>query len=111
VSAGFSLRDFNGPPEPPPRRSLESGIDQVFRDAERAAATERNTPVRSEATADIHGPADVAKRIASLKRDGVEQLTDPAVIKAMKPEQIVQAQREGRLMTYMSGITAPASEG
>jgi hypothetical protein len=34
--------------------------------------------------------------------NGVEQLTDPAAIKAMRPEQIVQAQRDGRLVKYLS---------
>jgi len=102
-----SLRN-RSKPEPQPRPSLESGIDKIFRDAERAA-TERSTPVTSEATADIHGPADIAKRITSLKRNGVEQITDPAAVKAMKPDQIVQAQRDGRLLQYMTGIE-PASE-
>lgn len=105
------MRPSHEPPEPPRLPDTADAIDRIMQQPAAAPHHGEDMPVRSEATADIHGPADVANRIASLKRDGVEQLTDPAAIKAMKPEQVVQAQREGRLMTYMTGITAPASDG
>lgn len=59
---------------------------------------------------DMHGPADIPRRIKALARDGVKQLTDPAVIKAMKPAEIVAAQRDGRLLQYMSGIDPSADD-
>lgn len=59
---------------------------------------------------DIHVAADIPNRIATLQREGIRQLTDPAAIKAMKPAEIEQARRDGRLLAYMSGIKPPASE-
>lgn len=106
LGSEFSLRDWPKP-EPPPRPSLGSALDKTFRDI---AADQRQPPQpgkdmtvqRSEATSDIHNAGDVASRIASLERDGVTQLTDPAAIKAMKPAEVVRAQREGRLLQYLS---------
>lgn len=95
-----SLRNWPKP-EPPPQPSVESGIDRVFRDAARAARQQhdrKDTPVQGDG---IHSMADIPGRIAALEAEGVTQLT-AADVKAMKPEEIVAAQREGRLLAYVS---------
>lgn len=86
-----------------------SSLDRIFRQAEQAQRAQQQ-PGKDSSTmtatgnlSDLHGPRDVANRIKSLAADGVTQLTQ-ADLKAMKPEEIVQAQRDGRLLQAMSGI-------
>lgn len=103
----FSTRPSHEPPEPP-RLNTSGDIDRIFRQAEQAQRAQQQPGKDSTMTAtgplsDLHGPRDVANRIKSLAADGVTQLTR-ADLKAMKPEEIVQAQRGGRLLQAMSGI-------
>ena len=109
-------RPYSQRPQPAERReSPESAIDRIFRAAER---TQQQPPQPGKGStmtgrgnlSDLHNSADVARRIAGLEQQGITQLTDPAKIKEMKPAEIVAAQREGRLLQYMTGITAPASD-
>ena len=111
---GGSLRDLTGQREPPRPAPLDSEIDRIFREAaqaQRAPQTDRKDTTVEQPLADIHGPRDVARRIKALQAEGVTQLTDAAAIKAMKPAQIVEAQRAGRLLTYMTGIGAADENG
>ncbi len=101
--------------DPPPRRDLGGDIDRIFREADQANRAQQlgkdTAMTQTGNLSDLHGPRDVANRIASLERDGVTQLTDPAVIKAMKADELVAAQREGRLLEYMSTpARTPAAE-
>jgi hypothetical protein len=108
----WSLRPSHEPPEPPRLPDTADAIDRIMRQPAAPPQTAdhgKDKPVRSEATADIHGPADIANRIKNLAAHGVTQL-GAADVKAMSPEQIVQAQRDGRLMQYMTGIDPFAAD-
>lgn len=110
----FSTRPSHEPPEPP-RLNTSGDIDRIFRQAEQAQRAQqqprKDGPMTQRgALSDLHTHRDVANRIASLKASGIEQITDRAALKAMKPEEITQAQRDGRLLQMTSGITAPPDE-
>jgi hypothetical protein len=89
-----SLRNWPKP-EPPRLPDTASAIDRIMSAA--PPQTAGNGKDTSVAPFEIHTLADVDREIASLKANGIEQLTD---VKGMTPEQIVAAQREGRLLEY-----------
>jgi hypothetical protein len=113
VDPRWSTRPSHEPPEPPRIYTADS-IDKIFRQAEQAQRAQQQPGKDSTMTAtgplsDLHGPRDVANRIKGLADAGVAQLTR-ADLKAMKPEEIVQAQRDGRLLQAMSGIDPYADD-
>lgn len=111
-----SLRDSIRRPESPPRPPLEAAVDRIMRQAERDTAAreqaarqarEDDTPVSSNGSPAAPEPRwkrDAERQIASLKLDGIEQVTREEYA-VMTPEQIVKAREDGRLMQIMATPT------
>jgi hypothetical protein len=100
----MSLRFMSDPPPPEPP-SLEARAERILN---QAATPQQQAPAREGRPMinidHLHTPADVDNRIEALKRDGIEQITDRAQLKRMKPEEIAQARRDGRLLRLLNPL-------
>jgi hypothetical protein len=99
----MSLRFMSDPPLPEPP-SLAARAERILN---QAATPQQQPPANREErpmTAYRRRQDQAELRIAQLKHDGIEQITDRNALKTMTPGQIAQARREGRLTGMLAGL-------